>query len=329
MVGYPTPLPKTTTMKQHHFTTSTDEAQQIHYIIWQPDEQPRAVLQIVHGMEEYIDRYDAFARHMVAHGWAVIGHDHLGHGESGIHERGHFSDHPIGPHLLIDDIYRITQVAQQRWPNSPICIMGHSMGSFLTRRYLCEHSQDIHAAIIMGSGWYSAAETGLAYYAAKLTSAIRGRHTKSKPLTALCSLPFLFSFRNEGKNAWLSVNKQNVDGFTTDPLRGFGFTAGGYEYMYKNLLEVSRHKLFEQIRRDLPILFIAGEDDPVGGAKAVKRLEKDFRKHGFSHITPHIVKGKRHELFFEDNAVETMLTLSAWLNAQLPASARETSIGPK
>ena len=81
--------------------------------------------------------------------------------------------------------------------------------------------------------------------------------------------------------------------------------------MYKNLLEVSRHKLFEQIRRDLPILFIAGEDDPVGGAKAVKQLEKDFRKHGFRHITTHIVKGKRHELFFEDNAVETMLTLSA------------------
>lgn len=304
-------------MKQHYNIASTDEAQHLHYIVWQPTAKPRGVLQIVHGMEEYIDRYDAFAEYMVANGWAVIGHDHLGHGGSGVHERGHFSDSELGEHLIIDDIYRITQIAKKLWSDVPLCIMGHSMGSFLTRRYLCEHSKEIHAAVIMGSGWYSSFETGLAYYAARLTGVLRGRHTKSKSLTALCSLPFLFAFRNEGKNAWLSVNKANVEGFTTDPLRGFGFTAGGYEYMYRNLLEVSKHTLFEQIRRDLPVLFIAGENDPVGGAKAVKRLAKDFRRHGFEYITTYIVEDKRHELFFEDDAEKSMSVISQWLDEHL------------
>lgn len=301
-------------MKSHFYLTSTDSAQQLHYVVWQGTEQPRAVLQLVHGMEEYIDRYDLFAEHMVSLGWVVIGHDHLGHGQSGIHERGHFSDNALGAPILIEDIHKITERAHELWPNLPLCIMGHSMGSFLTRRYLCEYSHEVCAAIIMGSGWYSPIETGTALLAAKITGLLRGAHTKSKMLTAICSLPFLFAFREEGKNAWLSVDKANVEGFTTDPLRGFGFTAGAYKMMYKNLYEVSCHIHFNLLRRDLPILFIAGEDDPVGGAKAVRALEKDYRDHGFKEVSAHIVRGKRHELFFESDAKETCRILGEWLD---------------
>lgn len=302
-------------MKSHYYIPSTDSAQQVHYVVWQGAEKSRAVLQLVHGMEEYIDRYDLFAEHLVSLGWAVIGHDHLGHGQSGIHERGHFSDDPQGASILIEDIHKITKVAKKLWPNLPLCIMGHSMGSFLTRRYLCEYSQEVRAAIIMGSGWYSPMETGAALLAAKITGFFRGQHTKSKLLTAICSLPFLFAFREEGKNAWLSVDKPNVEGFTTDPLRGFGFTAGAYRMMYQNLYEVSCHTHFDQIRRDLPVFFIAGEDDPVGGAKAVRALERDYRDSGFTNVSAHVVKGKRHELFFEDDAQETCRILGEWLNS--------------
>lgn len=302
-------------MKSHYYIPSTDSAQQVHYVVWQGAKKPRAVLQLVHGMEEYIDRYDLFAEHLVSLGWAVIGHDHLGHGQSGIHECGHFSDDPQGASILIEDIHKITKVAKKLWPNLPLCIMGHSMGSFLTRRYLCEYSQEVRAAIIMGSGWYSPMETGAALLAAKITGFFRGQHTKSKLLTAICSLPFLFAFREEGKNAWLSVDKPNVEGFTTDPLRGFGFTAGAYRMMYQNLYEVSCHTHFDQIRRDLPVFFIAGEDDPVGGAKAVRALERDYRDSGFTNVSAHVVKGKRHELFFEDDAQETCRILGEWLNS--------------
>lgn len=304
-------------MKSHHYIASTDSTQQLHYVVWQGTESPRAVLQLVHGMEEYIDRYDLFAEHMVSLGWAVIGHDHLGHGKSGIHERGHFSDDPKGAPILIEDIHTITEIAKTQWPGLPLCIFGHSMGSFLTRRYLCEYSHEVRAAVIMGSGWYSSIETGTALLASKITGFFRGSHTKSKPLTAICSLPFLFVFREEGQNAWLSVDKANVEGFTSDPLRGFGFTAGAYRMMYQNLYEVSCHTHFSQLRRDLPIFFIAGEDDPVGGAKAIRALEKDYCSNGFTDITTHIVRGKRHELFFESDAQETCRILGDWLNSLL------------
>lgn len=306
-------------MKHDYYTASADSIQQLHYIVWEPQTAPVAVLQIVHGMEEYIDRYDPFARYMNSLGWAVIGHDHLGHGLSGSHERGHFSDSKLGPHLLIDDMYGITEIARKRWPDVPVCIMGHSMGSFFTRRYLCEHSDAVHAAVIMGSGWYPAFMTGTAYWAARLTCALRGRHTKTKALKILCSLPFYFSFRKEGKNAWLSVSKSNVKKYSSDPLCGFGFTAGGYEYMYRNLLEVSAHTLFNNMRRDLPMLFISGEFDKVGGANAVRKMEADYRKRGFCRIDAHIVPGKRHELMCEDDAAQTMEFIGKWLCQQVSA----------
>ena len=301
-------------MKTHHYLPSNDTAQELHYIVWQGEEKPKAVLQIVHGMEEYVERYDLFAEYMVSLGWAVIGHDHLGHGQSGIHERGHFSDNPMGAPLLIEDIHLITKTAKSLWPDIPLCIFGHSMGSFLTRRYLCEYSKEVRAAVIMGSGWYSPFETGTALLSAKISSFFRGAHTKSWLLTKICSLPFLFAFRKEGKNAWLSVDKANVEGFTTDPLRGFGFTAGAYQMMYQNLFEVSCYTHFDQLRRDLPVFFIAGEFDPVGGAKAVAMLEKDYKDHGFTDVTSHVVRGKRHELLFEDDAIHTCQIIGNWLN---------------
>lgn len=299
--------------KNHYSIPSTDEAQQLHYVVWQGEKKPHAVLQLVHGMEEYIDRYDLFAEHMVSLGWAVIGHDHLGHGQSGIHERGHFSDRTGEASILIEDIHRITKTAQSLWPELPLCIFGHSMGSFLTRRYLCEYSHEVQAAVIMGSGWYSPLETGGAWVCSIVSSLLHGKQTKDPVLTKICSTPFLHAFSEEGKNAWLSVDKENVKGFTTDPLRGFGFTAGAYRMMYRNLYEVSCHTHFEQMRRDLPTLFVSGEDDPVGGKKAVLALEKDYLRHGFTDVTAHVVSGKRHELFFEDNAEDTCRIIGEWL----------------
>lgn len=300
-------------MRKELFITSTDASQRLHCCIWEPVGRPVAILQIVHGMEEYIERYEPFALLMVQKGWAVIGHSHLGHGKSGYHERGHFSDSPLGPHLIINDIYLITKKAKELWSDTPLSIMGHSMGSFLVRRYLCEHSLEVSEAVIMGSGWYSSFETGIAYFSALFTCAIRGRHVKSQLLRSICSLPFLYAYKKEGRNAWLSVNRDNAESFTSDPLRGFGFTAGGYEYMYRNLYEVSRHLQFDNIRRDLPVLFISGENDRVGGEKAVRRLASDFRERGFTDISTHVVPGMRHEIFFEDNALETMSFVADWL----------------
>lgn len=302
-------------MKQENFIQSNDSTQSLHYITWSPDTKPVGVLQLVHGMEEYIDRYDSFANLMVSAGWAVIGHDHLGHGQSGKWERGFFTENENGADILIADMHSLTMLAKKLWQNVPVFIFGHSMGSFFTRRYLSLHGKDVSGAIICGSGWYSALATGMGYWAARLIGSIKGYHSKDKFLTSLCSLPFLFAFRNEGKNAWLSKNKENVDRYNSDSLCGFGFTCGGYRFMYKNLLLVSQQQHFDQLI-PIPLLVISGEKDPVGGKNSVKKIASQYRRYGFADVTEKILEDERHEILFEANASDTMQYIANWLNAK-------------
>lgn len=301
-------------MKQHLTITSNDPDQTLHYIVWEPDTVPVAVLQLTHGMEEYIERYEPLAQAMVKRGWAVIGHDHLGHGQSGKWERGFFTERNDGARLLIDDIHSITLAAKQRWPGLPVFLFGHSMGSFFTRRYLAEYGQELRGCVICGSGWYSAIETGTAYWAARIIGRTKGFHSKNKFLTALCSLPFLHAFEEEGTLAWLSKNKQNVATYKADPLCGFGFTCGGYRDMYKNLLLVSQQYHYDHLK-PMPLLIISGSDDPVGGSKGVKKMAEHYRSLGFEDVTEHIMQGDRHEILFEADADVAIGHICDWLEA--------------
>lgn len=300
---------------REHYVTSSDASQSIHYAVWTPDAPPVAVLQIVHGMEEYIMRYDAFARFLTARGWAVIGHDHLGHGKSGRWERGFFTEQSQGHNILISDIRIINDIARETWSGCPVFIFGHSMGSFFTRRYLAEHATSVDGAVICGSGWYASIATGTAYLAARIIGGIIGMHRKSRLLKAICSAPFLLAYRSEGTNAWLSRNRQNVMRYNADPLCGFGFTCGGYRDMYRNLLLVSRQHHYSQLR-PMPLLVVSGADDPVGGASSVRRIARQYRRLGFPDVTELAVANARHEILFEDNAQETMERIAAWLSAK-------------
>ncbi len=298
------------------FIQSTDSTQQLHYSIWEPQGKPKAILQLVHGMEEYIGRYTPLASALADMGWAVIGHDHLGHGQSGRWERGFFTDNDDGASILIEDIHLISKVAKERWGTLPLFIFGHSMGSFFLRRYLAEYSNEIDGAIICGSGWYNAFLTGTGYYAALLIGALRGKHTKDAFLTFLCSSPFANAFKEDGKLAWLSKNKENVRQYIADPLCGFGFTCEAYEHMYKNLFLVSKECNFSNMR-PIPLLVISGADDPVGGAKSVKKIANQYRKYGFTDVTERSIVGNRHEILFEDDAPETIKYIANWLGKRL------------
>lgn len=303
-------------MKQHLYTTSNDPEQQLHYIVWEPAVAPVAVLQLTHGMQEYIERYEPLAQAMTARGWVVIGHDHLGHGLSGKWERGFFSERKEGARILIDDIHTINQIAHQRWPQLPVFLFGHSMGSFFTRRYLAEYGQTLRGSVICGSGWYSTLETGAAYWAARIMARLKGPHSMDQLLTALCSLPFLHAFEEEGSGAWLSKNRQNVENYKADPLCGFWFTCGAYRHMYENLKLVSQQYHYERLS-PVPLLLISGSDDPVGGTRGVRRMGASYRKLGFDDVTEHIVEGMRHEILFEENADETIRFIGGWLDSKI------------
>lgn len=323
------------TTKLSHYIASTDAAQQLHFITWEPAGTPRAVLQLVHGMEEYIDRYDTLARELAGRGWAVIGHDHLGHGLSGRQEgdgdrgvdtlspRGYFTDRRDGADVVIADIHRIHTEAHRRWPGLPVFVMGHSMGSFFLRRYLALHGADVDGAIICGTGWYNAFLTGSALLATRLVGALCGWHTRSKFLKTITS-PHTLAFRSEGDGAWLSRDPENVRRFHADPLCGFGFTAGGYRVMYQNLLRVSLCRDYERLRvtadsafRGFPILVVSGAEDSVGGTRAVKKVAAQYRALGFSDVTEYIVPLDRHEVIMEPDGPEVRAFIADWLAARL------------
>lgn len=314
-------------MKTEHFLNSTDDRQQLHYIVWEPDRAPKAVLQLIHGMEEYIDRYDELARLLVADGWAVIGHDHLGHGQSGHWERGFFTDRSDGADVVIADIRVVFEEARRRWPKVPHFMMGHSMGSFFLRRYLVLHPYDVSGAVICGTGWYNALLTGSALALTYLVGSLCGWHRRSTFLRTVTA-PHAMAFRSEGEGAWLSRNPENVARFHADPLCGFGFTAGAYRDMYRNLLRLSRGKGYEALRvgsvasdgttfRGFPILVISGAEDSVGGTKAVHKVVAQYRSLGFTNVEEALFPDDRHEVLFEPDKEAVLNTVKDFLNRNL------------
>lgn len=303
-------------MRLDCYLNSNDPDQLLHYAVWAPEETPKAVLQLVHGMEEYILRYEPLVQAMARRGWAVIGHDHLGHGTSGRWERGFFTEKGNGADILIADMHSITQEAARRWPGVPVFIFGHSMGSFFTRRYLAEYGSGLQGAIICGSGWYNTFLTGSAYWAARIIGSLCGMHSKNALLTALCSSPFASAFKEEGKGAWLSRNRDNVAGYKADPLCGFGFTCGGYRDMYRNLMLVSQGYHYDRLTPK-PLLIISGSDDPVGGTSGVTKIARHYRSLGFTDVTEKVIEGDRHEILFEDDAPETITYIAEWLESHI------------
>lgn len=330
------------TTKTHHFTPSTDAGQQLHYIVWQPTGAPRAVLQLVHGMEEYIDRYDVLARRLCDDGWAVIGHDHLGHGFSGTYDavpsgsaplpplsslsqRGFFTERADGADVVIADIHLIHLEARRRWSSVPMFIMGHSMGSFFLRRYLAVHPESAAGAIICGTGWYNALLTGSALLASQIVGRLCGWHTRSRFLKVLTS-PHALAFRSEGRDAWLSRDAANVQRFHADALCGFGFTCGAYRVMYQNLLRVSLCRDYERLRvapdgqfRGFPVLVISGAEDSVGGARAVRKVAAQYKALGFADVTQKAVAHDRHEVIFEPDGEAVRDYIAHWLGSRLEA----------
>lgn len=295
---------------------SSDSEQTINCVIWEGEEPPKAVLQIVHGMEEYVKRYDAQARDLVRLGWAVIGHDHLGHGKSGIHQRGHFTDRKDGDMIVQKDITAVHQYAQTKWNGVPMFIMGHSMGSFLLRRWLMTHSNEVQGAVIMGSGWYDTFTANAGLAAISIAEKLHGTKSKVGWLTRLLS-PMEWKFRNEGRYAWLSRNKANVESFKTDPLRGFGFTVGAYKHFFRNIAAVAKAENADKMKHKLPLLIISGSEDPVGGKTAVDKIASFYQRIGCKNVTRIVMNGDRHELYFEDDSEQTIAAVSNWLTSQL------------
>lgn len=301
---------------------STDGKTQLHGMRWEPEDgSVRAVLQICHGVAEHIARYDAFARYLNGLGIAVVGHDHLGHGLS-LPEGGTLVYFGEGNtwNTVVDDIYVLHQRIRLWYPDVPLCIMGHSMGSFLTRTYLIRYPGTVKAAVIMGTGWQPKAVIAGGMAVAKAVGAVVGENGTSDLVTNLAFGAYNKLFApNRTSCDWLSADEDNVDAYMADPLCGADATVGLFRQMLLGIRFNQKLSNLRQMDPRIPVLFVAGEKDPVGDCgNGVRRTYQEFRRAGMQDCTLKLYPGLRHEILNEKAQQQQIFEdIGQWLASKL------------
>lgn len=288
--------------------SSAIEGETIEMILWEPQGQPRGIVQLVHGMAEHIGRYDEAARFLCGQGFAVVGHTHGGHGpQASI--LGFFGKRG-GWDSLLADIHQVRERAQAEWPQTPYYILGHSMGSFLTRCYILAHSQGLAGAALSGTGYYPPAMTlgGLAL--ARLYILLGQGMRRAKLIDHFVG--------GEGLD-WLSRDEEQVRKYAQDPYCGFLFTAYGYRDLFDGLNRLSHESCLKGLPPTLPIYLFSGNADPVGQmGRGVPRVAEQYRRAGLQDVTVKIYPGGRHEMLNELNRQQVLDDLAQWLTRELP-----------
>ena len=307
-------------MKNEFTFASSDGRTQIHAIEWTPAEAPVAVLQIAHGMVEFIDRYNAFAEYLAGEGIAVVGNDHLGHGLSVASEEDYgFFAEKNGNACVLADLRALHERTAEKYPNVPYFFLGHSMGSFLARQYIQRYSGDLAGAIIMGTG----SQPGLVLALGKKMCASRakkfGWHYRDEKINNLALGSNNKRFEPARTRAdWLTRDEAVVDSYVSNPRNSFIFTVNGFHEMFTSIQEAQRGSGIAKIRKDLPIYVVSGAEDPVGGfGKGVKKVYDAFVAAGLRKVEMKLFPDDRHEILNELNREAVYEDLLAWMKAQM------------
>ena len=306
-------------MKKEFYYLSQDQESQIHAIEWIPEGEVKAVLQISHGMVEYIDRYDEFARYLSARGYYVVGQDHLGHGQSVSHEDdlGFFHE-THGNDYVIGDIRTLRQLTEEKYPSAPYFMLGHSMGSFLTRQYIFMEGKGLAGVIIMGTGYQPAVTLHFGKALCRLIAAGKGWHYRSPLVNNLGIGGYNKSFQSPRTSVdWISKDEITVDRYVKDPLCTFVFTVNGYYHLFCGMLTLTKKRNVDKIPKDLPIFFVSGEQDPVGRfGKAVKKVYHEYQDAGIQDISLKLYPGDRHEILNETDRQQVYEDLFQWMEGR-------------
>ena len=287
----------------------------IHACRWAPEGAPKAILQIVHGIAEYVERYDNFAEYLTAQGYMVVAEDHMGHGKSigKACVQGYFTG---GWFSAVEDTCELMRQTKAEYPDLPYVLFGHSMGSFMARTVLTQYPDvDVDAAVICGTGWLPQAMLQMGISACKLVCRLKGEKTPSETLQGIVFGSY--NRRVEHPRTaydWINRDANCVDAYIADPLCGFTASAGLLRDMMQGILYIQQQKNLRKMRKDLPVLFIAGGDDPVGDyGSGVRKTAEVFENVGMTDISVRVYPLCRHEILNEINKEEIYMDVTKWL----------------
>ena len=306
---------------------SANGVSNVTYYILVPEEvEIRGIIQLAHGMCEYFSRYTAFAKYLCGLGFIVCGNDHIGHGASVARpsELGFFSTRD-GWKYLVEDVEQLTERMQRRYPDLPYFLLGHSMGSLIARLCLTDYGNRLAGCILIGPAGPNAAAAS----AVRLADSI----ARSRGMTYRSGLLSSLTFRGYNRRIkqphtvfdWLSRDEDVVSLYQSDEKCNFIFTATGFRDLYTLLIKANAVQTFRRTPHDLPLLFLAGDKDPVGRyGEGVRRVVNLYRGAGVKNIEVIFYKDARHEVLNELGRLDAFADISRWLESQLTACAEPT-----
>jgi alpha-beta hydrolase superfamily lysophospholipase len=307
-------------LESYEFSASDDVLLNCYRFL--PQGQPRAVIQIAHGMGEHARRYERLGERLATEGYLVVADDHRGHGETAV--PGRLGDiGPDGWNRMIEDMFEINAHFAKRVPGVPRVLIGHSMGAMLSQQYVYRHGDTLDALVLSGSpGIGSAFALWVSHTLARIERWRLGAGEPSAMLDRMIFGAANDAFEGPTGFEWLSRDAEEVAKYVADPKCGFVLRVGGLCDMFAGSREARSRNRLRQIPRGLPVVVLSGADDPVHGqGKGIERLVAAYDKAGLERVVKRLYPGGRHEMFNETNRDEVVRDLVAWLDATLPARA--------
>ncbi|MCD7981912.1 MAG: alpha/beta hydrolase [Clostridiales bacterium] len=297
---------------------SADKKTTIHATFWEPEQEPVAILQIAHGITEYIDRYQNVAEFFVGKGFAVGGNDHLGHGQSMDPDKplpGYFG--PKGSWKYVEeDVKTCALTLKKQFPGIPHILLGFSLGSFVARCLLGDNPELTDMDILAGTGQMKNAEIGIAQRIVGFEERRQHDDTKDTPLIHKLSMETYnrkyAPCRTEAD--WLCANPDAQDAYIADPQSGDGFTVSSFRELLSAMKACSAKEHLSRMNPAIPVLFVSGKDDAVGNfGKGVQKAAGMFKGEQFADVTVKLFDGMRHDVFREKKCQEVYEYIYRWI----------------
>jgi alpha-beta hydrolase superfamily lysophospholipase len=286
------------------FTFTGRDGAEVVAFRWDPTGAPRAIVQITHGVGEYVRRYSHVAAALVAQGFAVHGQDHRGHGATAGSEPALGQIGPQGWTELVRDIGALAEAGRKQWPGVPLILLAHSLGSFATQQFLLDSSDQVDAVVMTGTGALDLLEPAL-------------------DLDAPLDLALFNAAFEPGRTGfeWLSRDEGIVDAYVGDPYCGFALDTEAFKAVFAGARALADPARMANVRSDLPLYVLEGGADPVAGPESalVVALVERYRAAGLADLTLKIYPDARHEILNETNRADVIADIVAWLDHVAPA----------
>lgn len=302
-------------MKEHLQIISNFDNLPLDALITSPSH-PKGIVVLAHGMCEHKERYNQFIDYLTKNNYVCVINDHRGHGKSILKkdDLGYFYEN--GHIGIVEDMHQLVTMIKSRYKHLPVYLFGHSMGSLVVRNYIKKYDNEINGLIVCGSPSYNSS-CNLAISVCDILTKFKGDHHRSNLLRSLSVDAFNKNFDKNVRCDWLCTDRKVVDEYNNDPLSGFTFTTNGFKSLFLLMKETYSLSNWNKENLDLPIHFIAGEDDPcITNTKEFNNSVNVLKEVGYKNVSSHLFKNMRHEILNEKKKEivyqNILKTLNSW-----------------